>query len=169
VLLLLASLVLLPGDVYAISLIQILKLVGLTEGGWTLVVTSHVLWTLPFVAGTLMLANQHLGKNILEAGLEYYSGPLAVIARIVARINLGRIAGATMLAGTLSLNENVRSSYLAGGLLTISNEVHGRLQAGLLPQNRGIFAAEFLMILIAVMAVIVTLAMFRRRQASVNL
>jgi ABC-type spermidine/putrescine transport system permease subunit II len=159
VVLLLASLVLLPGDSYAISLVQILKVFGRAEGGWPLVVLAHVLWAIPFATGTLVLANRHLGEHVLEAALEYGNGPLEVIVRIIGAINLWRIAGVALLAGTLSLNEYVRSSYLGAALLTVSNEVHGRLTTGLLPQNRGVFAAEFLIFGVSVMSVIVTLAL----------
>ena len=166
VLVLLAALVILPGDAYAISLVQLLKLFGNAQGGWVLVVIAHVLWAVPFATGTLMLANRHLSENVLQASLEYSNGPLAVILRVIGRINIGRIAGVALLAGTISLNEYIRSSYLGGRLLTIGNEVHGRLAAGLLPHNRGVFAAELLVFAISIEAVIVTFAIVQSRQSS---
>ncbi len=153
VLLLLASLVLVPGDAYAICLLQILKLFGQAQGRWFLVVLAHVLWALPFVGGTLLLANQQIRLQVLEAALEYARGPFDVVIRIVGRINLARIVGGALLAGTLSLNEYSRSSYLSGGLLTISNEVHGRLTAGMLPGNRSVFAAALLIFVVSIASV----------------
>jgi len=167
VLLILASLLLLPGDAYSISLIQLLKILSEAEGGWTLIITAQTLWAIPFATGTLLIANQHLSEHILEAGLEYASGPLAVIVRIIGRINGGRIAGVALLSGCLSLNEYLRSSYLGGGLLTVGNEVHGRLIAGLLPQNRGIFAAEILVFTVSIVTVIIMLAILRSRRTFV--
>lgn len=161
VLLLLAALAIIPGDAYAISLVQLLKVFGNTEGGWSLVIVAHALWAVPFATGTLVLANRHLSENVLLAGLEYSSGPLAVVFRVIGRINFSRIAGVALLAGTISLNEYVRSSYLGGRLLTIGNEVHGRLTAGLLPHNRGVFAAEFVVFVISIATVIVTFAIVR--------
>lgn len=153
ILLMLALLVFLPGDAYAIGLIQILKVLGYNEGGSVPVIVAHALWALPFAAGTLVLANHHIGEHVIEASLEYGNGPLAVIFRVIGRINLGRLVGVSLLAGALSLNEYIRSAYLGGSLVTISNEVHGRLTAGLLPQNRGVFAAEFIVIAISIVTV----------------
>ena len=158
IVLLLAS-VLLPGDAYAISLFQLLKVFGRSEGGWALVILAHVLWAVPFATGTLILANRQLGEHALQAAMEYGNGPLEVIIRFVGRINLGRIAGVAVLAGTLSLNEYVRSSYLGASLVTVSNEVHGRLTSGLLPENRGVFAAEFLIVSLSMIALVLTLAL----------
>lgn len=166
VLVLMAALVILPGDAYAISLIQLLKFVGKSEGGWQLVVIAHVLWAVPFATGTLLLANQHLNENVLRASLEYSNGPFVVIFRIVGRINLGRIIGVAILTGTISLNEFIRSSYLGGRMLTIGNEVHGRLTAGLLPHNRGLFAAEFLVFAVLITTVVVIIATGQSRDSS---
>jgi len=151
-------LVVLPGDAYAISLMQFFKLFRPAEGSWSFIVLSHVLWALPFGVGTLILANRHINENTLRASLEYSKSPLSVVVRFVARVNFGRLAGVAILAGTLSLNEFLRTSYLGGGLLTIGNVVHGRLTAGLLPENRGIFAVEFLVLVTSITAVIILIA-----------
>jgi ABC-type spermidine/putrescine transport system permease subunit II len=167
VLIMIVMLVVLPGDVYAIGVIQSLKLIHEAQGHWLLVMIAHILWALPFATGTLLLANQHLSDNMLRASMEYARGPLAVIIRIVGRINLGRIIGVALLGATLSLNEYLRAAYLGGGLLTINNVVHGRLVAGFLPQNRGIFAAEVLIVVVSIAAVAMLLLVgidFRSRQ-----
>lgn len=166
VLLLIAILVVLPGDAYSISLIQILKIIYDIEGGWELVVLSHVIWAIPFATGTLLLANQHINGNMLESALEYSKSPITVIFQIIGRINLGRISGVAILAGTLSLNEYLRCSYLSGGLLLINNEVHGRLTAGLLPQNRGIFATEFIIFIISIFSFIAIIYLTKERFTS---
>jgi ABC-type spermidine/putrescine transport system permease subunit II len=149
ILVLLIALAVLPGDVYAISLFQVLKTFGRAEGGLYLVVLAHVIWAVPLATGSLILANRQLAVHSLEAALEYGNTPIAVIFRFVGRINLSKIVGVALLAATLSLNEYVRASYLGASLVTISNEVHGRLTAGLLPQNRGVFAAEFLLLILS--------------------
>jgi ABC-type spermidine/putrescine transport system permease subunit II len=95
---------------------------------------------------------------VIEAAFEYTTGALAVIGRYVARMNAGRIASAALLAGTFSLNEYTRAAYLGAGLSSLSNEVHGRLTAGLLPSNRGLFALEFLVVCCAIVAVTVALS-----------
>ncbi len=159
--LLLAS-VLLPGESYAIALLQTLKVFGRIDGGWALVILAHALWAVPFATGTLVLANRRLGENALQAAMEYGNGPLEVVVRFVGRINITRIMGAAMLAGTLSLNEYVRSSYLGASLITVSNEVHGRLTSGLLPENRGVFAAEFLIVGLSLIALVTTIALLGR-------
>jgi ABC-type spermidine/putrescine transport system permease subunit II len=161
VLILLPTLVLLPGDAYAVNLFQIARLFGRLEGSALLVVVAHALWAIPFATGTLLLANAAMSTDILEAALEFGRGPIDVIVRIIGRINLGRIAAVAMLAGTLSLNEYARASYLSGGLLTIGSEVLGRLNAGLLPENRGVFAAALLMFLLSLATTILTLRLVR--------
>jgi spermidine/putrescine transport system permease protein len=166
VLLMLAALILLPGDSYAISLLQILRVFGVTEGGWVLLTLAHVLWALPFAAGTLLLANRQLDEHVLEAALEYGNGPMEVISRIIGRIQFWRIAGAALLAGTLSLNEYSRTLYLGAALLTVGNEVHGQLTSGLEPQDRGIFAAEFIISLISISTVLLVLVLIRSRDVA---
>jgi spermidine/putrescine transport system permease protein len=159
-LLLMAAFVLMPGEVYSISLIQVAKVAGLYEGNAAFIVVGHLIWTLPFAVGGLMLANRGIRTSVLEAGVEYGRSPLSAAIGIVGRINRGPIAASGLLALTLSLNENIRASYLGGSLSTLGNEVYGRLQAGLLPENRGIFAVEFLLVATAlVTAVFVLLAL----------
>ena len=131
-----------------------------------MVVLAHALWAVPFATGTLILANRQLGEHALQAALEYGNGPLEVIVRFVGRINIARIAGVAVLAGTLSLNEYVRSSYLGASLVTVSNEVHGRLTSGLLPENRGVFAAEFLIVSISMIALAMTVALVGRKRSA---
>ncbi len=157
---------LLPGESYAIALFQTLKVVGGDEGGWGLVIVAHCLWAVPFATGTLVLANRRLGEHALQAALEYGNGPIEVIIRFVGRINMARIAGVAVLAGTLSLNEYIRSNYLGASLLTVSNEIHGRLTSGLLPENRGIFAAEFVIVSISLVSLATTISLLGRRKTA---
>lgn len=166
----LAALILLPGESYAFSVAQILRFFGHSEGGWALVVASHVIWAVPFTTGTLILANRQLGENFLRASLEYGNRPLEVITRLVGRINFGQVVGVALLAATLSLNDYVRSSYLGAALVTVSNEVHGRLNAGLLPENRGVFAAEFIIFAVSMATVLILSKLLRvKRDAPVAL
>ena len=161
VLFLLGGLALLPGDSYAIGLLQLLKRFGVADGGWSLLVLSHVLWALPFATGTLLLANERVGAGLLEAALEYGNGPWEVIARVLGRIQFPQIAGVALLAAMLSLNEYVRASYLGASLITVSNEVHGRLTSGLQAQDRGVFAAEFLISCGSLITVLLILTLMR--------
>lgn len=161
VLLLLAVLALLPGDAYAVSLYQLAKLFGHREGGALLVVVAHALWAIPFATGTLLLANISIRTDVLEAGLEYAHGPVDVLIRVIGRMNAGKAAAVGILAATLSLNEYVRASYLGGGVLTLSSEVYARLNAGLLPENRGVFAAALLMFLLSLASTILTMRLIR--------
>lgn len=140
------ALVLLPGEVYALGLLQVAKALGREEGAPFLVAIAQLVWILPFSTGSMMLANSAIGRSVIEGALELGRVPSAVAAEVVGRINRGAIAGSAVLAFTLSLNENIRASYLGGSLPSIANTVYGRLQSGLLPENRGIFAVEFLMV-----------------------
>lgn len=165
VLLLLPTLVFLPGDAYAISLYQLARLFGQRQGSELLVVVAHALWAIPFATGTLALANMAIRTNILEAGLEYARSPVEVLVRIIGRLNGGRIVAVAFLAATLSLNEYVRASYLAGGVLTLGSEVYGRLNAGLLPENRGVFAAAVLMFGLSLASTALTIRLVRGEEA----
>jgi len=151
------GLVLLPGEVYALGLLQVAKALGWEEGAPFLVAIAHLIWILPFSTGSLMLANSAIGRSVIEAALELGRTPSAVAREVVGRINRGAIAGSAMLALTLSLNENVRASYLGGSLPSLANAVYGRLQTGLLPENRGIFAVEFLLVVGAMLSALLML------------
>src|SRR5688500_7173863 len=87
-------------------------------------IRGRLLLAVPFATGTMMLANRRNNEHALEASLEYATGPLSVIIRFIGRINGGRLIGVALLAGTLSLNEYLRTTYLGGRLLTIGNVVH---------------------------------------------
>jgi spermidine/putrescine transport system permease protein len=155
VLLLLAALIIMPGDAYAIGLIQLMRSFhDQAEGGWPLLLISHTLWALPIATASVVLANRRLNVQILESALEYSRSPKEVLYRYLIPINRNRLIGVGLIGATLSLNESVRTSYLSGGLLTIGNEVHGRLNAGMLAQNRGIFAVEFLVFLMSAVTLI---------------
>jgi ABC-type spermidine/putrescine transport system permease subunit II len=157
VLLLMGALAFIPGEIYSLSLVQVLRLGQMAEGGRTLVIVAQALWAVPFATATLMLANRQLGENVLRAGQELLS-PASVITRIVGGANRWTIVGVLLLSSTLSLNENTRATYLSGSLPTLSNELFGRLTAGLLPENHGMFALEFVLVASAAVGVLSVLA-----------
>jgi len=144
----------LSGDAYALCFLQSLKLFCQPEGNPIFIILAHTAWILPFVTGTLMLGNFQINPHILESAFEYSKGPLLVIFRYIFRLNFGRLIGALFLAATMSLNEYVRSSYLGGSFLTLSNEVHGRLTTGFMAQNREIFVIELIAVLFSIFSVL---------------
>lgn len=164
----LIALVLLPAEVYAISAIQVAKVFGLTQANVALLLLSHLVWTAPFAVTGLILANRAIPESVIEAALEYGRRPVSVAFGTVASINRAALFGAGLLAFCLSLNESTRTTYLGGALPSLGNQVYGRLQAGLLPENRAIFAIETLLIAIALgaaMLVVVALQRGPRPQA----
>ena len=155
VLILLAVLIIMPGDAYALSLIQVVRMIfGHAEGGWPMLVAAHTLWALPIATASLVLANRQVNPQVLEAALEYAKSPFEVLRRVLLPMNRNRMVGVALIGSTLSLNESVRTAYLSGGLVTIGNEVHGRLSAGMLPENRGLFAVEFLVFVVSIFTLV---------------
>ena len=164
---LLFILALFPGDAYALTLDRIVTWVfGIDATGWPLMLVAQILWAVPFAAGTLLLANTHISEHVLESALEYGDGPLVVVLRIIGRISFGRIIGVALLAGTLSLNDYVRASYLGGSLLTVSNQVYGRLESGISTQDRGLFAAEFLVVAMSGAAAFIIVSLLQNRRVN---
>lgn len=153
---------LLPGEVYALGLLQVSKAMGWTQGAPLLVAIAHLIWIIPFTTGSLMIANSAIGHSVIEAALELRSPPAAVAIWIIGRINRGAIIAAALLSFTLSLNENTRASYLGGSDPSLANEVFGRLQAGLLPENRGIFAIELMLVVTSLVSAAVILEVLFR-------
>lgn len=162
VLAMIVILALLPGEVYALGLLQVAKALGREQGGLLLVGIAHLVWIVPFTTGSLMLANASVGRNVIEAALELGRSPSSVATQVVARMNWASLAAASVLSFTLSLNENARSSYLGGFEPALANAVFGRLQAGLLPENREIFAVEMLLVVSALVSALVVVSVLFR-------
>ncbi|EZP83927.1 Putrescine transport system permease protein PotH [Novosphingobium resinovorum] len=162
VLLSMVILALLPGEVYALGLLQVAKAAGWAQGAPFLVAIAHLIWIIPFTTGSLMIANTAIGRSVIEAALELGSPPTLVATKFVGRINWGAVVAAILLSFTLSLNENTRASYLGGSEPSLANDVFGRLQAGLLPENRGIFAIELMLVAAALVSAAVILEVLFR-------
>jgi ABC-type spermidine/putrescine transport system permease subunit II len=149
VLVVMLILALLPGELFALGLMQVSKQLGFVEGSAALAGIAQAVWVVPFATGSLMVANASIGRSVIEAALELGRSPPLVARDIVGRINWSAITASAVLSFTLILNENTRASYLGGSAPSISNQVFGRLQAGLLDDSRAIFALEFILVLSA--------------------
>ncbi|WP_375398132.1 ABC transporter permease [uncultured Sphingomonas sp.] len=162
ILLAMAVLALLPGEVFSLGLLQVAKLAGVEEGAPFLAGIAQLVWVVPFTTGSLMLANASIGRSVIEGAFELGRTPSSVAMHVVRWINWGAITASGILSFTLSLNENTRASYLGGSQPALANEVFGRLQAGLLPENREIFAVELLLVLTALTSAFLILNVLSR-------
>jgi spermidine/putrescine transport system permease protein len=160
---------LIPGEVFSLGLLQVARLAGYDEGAPLLAGLAHIVWIAPFTTITLMLANLSIDRSVIEAALELGRTPTRIAIDLVSRINWSAIAASAIFAFTLSLNENTRVSYLGGSEPALANEVFGRLQAGLLPDERGIFAIEFLLVVAALLSSLLILyVLFRASQKALG-
>jgi spermidine/putrescine transport system permease protein len=160
---------LLPGEVFSLGLLQVVKLSGFYEGAPLLAGLAQIVWIVPFTTISLMIANLSIGRSVIESAIELGRAPTRVAAEVVTRINWSAIAASAIFAFVLSLNENTRVFYLGGSRPALANEVFSRLQAGLLPNERGIFVVELMLVVAALLsAVLILNVLVRASQKQLN-
>ncbi len=146
--------------------VQVFRLVGNVLGftggfGLTTIVLSHVAFNVSFVAIVVRARLAGMSRVLEEAAADLYAGPWQRFRHVTLPLIAPGIAGGALLALTLSLDDVVITSFVAGpGSTTLPVYVFGLVRRGVTPL---INAVSVLMLAGSMILVIVSLLLQGRR------
>ncbi len=138
------------------------NLFGLTGAfGLTTIILSHVAFNISFVAVVVRARLAGMDRVLEEAAADLYASPWRTFRHVTLPIIGPGIAGGALLALTLSLDDVVITSFVAGpGSTTLPVYVFGLVRRGVTPL---INAVSVLMLAGSMLLIVISLALQGRR------
>jgi ABC-type spermidine/putrescine transport system permease subunit II len=154
--------ILLPADVQALSIQQVLRISGIQQSGLSSVVMSHTSWLLPFILVATVFAYRRVPPELLQAAREYGYSESQIFRRVVFPVARTSILTTSLALGLLSFTESRRGWHLAGSEPLLSTKVFGSLQSGAVGDGPTVYAMALIALICAVSGCIVV-ARFARK------
>ena len=133
--------------------------IGLKLGFWTIVI-AHIMFCISFVVVTVRARIQSLDPKIEEAAQDLYAGPGETFWRVTFPLILPGIAGAAMLAFSLSFDDFIITNFVSGNESTFPKFVYVAAKRGI-PAEANVIGV--LMFVIAVALVVGSQLVTNRR------
>lgn len=133
---------------------------SVTLGFWT-IVAAHVMFCLSFVVITVKARLQSLDWRVEEAAADLYAGPWDTFTRVTLPLATPGIIGAALLSFSLSFDDFITTSFVAGDVMTFPRFVYVSYLRGIPAQANVI---GFAMFAFAVLAVVAYQLVARRRR-----
>ncbi len=145
---------------------DIVELVGPRfQLGITTIVISHVAFNIAFVAVVVRARLGQIDKSLEEAARDLYAGAWQTFRRVTLPLIMPGVLGGALLALTLSLDDVVVTSFVAGpGSTTLPIYVFGLIRRGVSPQ---INAISSLMLIASIVLVGLSLLLQRNPQGAI--
>ncbi len=145
---------------------DIVELVGpRLQLGITTIVISHVAFNIAFVAVVVRARLGQIDKSLEEAARDLYAGAWQTFRRVTLPLIMPGVLGGALLALTLSLDDVVVTSFVAGpGSTTLPIYVFGLIRRGVSPQ---INAISSLMLIASIVLVGLSLLLQRNPQDAI--
>ena len=145
---------------------DIVELVGPRfQLGITTIVISHVAFNIAFVAVVVRARLGQIDKSLEEAARDLYAGAWQTFRRVTLPLIMPGVLGGALLALTLSLDDVVVTSFVAGpGSTTLPIYVFGLIRRGVSPQ---INAISSLMLIASIVLVGLSLLLQRNPQEAI--
>ncbi|MDH3193510.1 MAG: ABC transporter permease [Acidimicrobiia bacterium] len=145
---------------------DIVELVGPRwQLGVTTIVISHVAFNIAFVAVVVRARLGQIDKSLEEAARDLYAGAWQTFRRVTLPLIMPGVLGGALLALTLSLDDVVVTSFVAGpGSTTLPIYVFGLIRRGVSPQ---INAISSLMLIASIALVGLSLLLQRNPQDAI--
>ncbi len=145
---------------------DIIELVGPRfQLGITTIVISHVAFNIAFVAVVVRARLGQIDKSLEEAARDLYASAWQTFRRVTLPLIMPGVLGGALLALTLSLDDVVVTSFVAGpGSTTLPIYVFGLIRRGVSPQ---INAISSLMLIASIALVGLSLLLQRNPQDAV--
>lgn len=127
-----------PDVITGLSLLLLFVALGLERGFWTIVV-AHATLTLCFVAVVVQARLRDLDRSLTEAAADLGATPARVFATVTLPLVAPAIAAGFLLAVTLSLDDLVIASFVAGpGATTLPMRIYSQVRLGVSPEVNAI-------------------------------
>lgn len=148
-----------PEVVLAASLLTLFLNLGIPLGTTTIVI-AHVMFSISFVVVAVKARVAGLDPRLEEAAMDLYASERQTFVRVTLPLVAPGIAGAALLAFSLSFDDYIITSFNSGDVNTFPKYVYVAAQRGIPAQSYVIGAAMFLIAL----AVVLTGEILRRRR-----
>jgi spermidine/putrescine transport system permease protein len=119
--------------------------------GFTTIVFAHIMFCLSFVVVTVRARIQSLDPRIEEAAQDLYASPMQTFWKVTFPLILPGIAGAAMLAFSLSFDDFIITNFVSGNEATFPKFVYVASRRGI-PAEANVIG--FSMFVIAVLLVV---------------
>jgi spermidine/putrescine transport system permease protein len=140
-----------PEVVLAASLLTLFLNLRVPLGYWT-IVAAHVMFCISFVVVTVKARVASLDPRLEQAARDLYAGELETFRRITLPLVAPGIAGAALLAFSLSFDDFIITNFVSGDVTTFPKFVYVSAQRGIPAQAYVIGAAAFFVSLAVVFA-----------------
>ena len=148
-----------PEVVLAASLLTLFLNFRVGLGHYT-IIAAHVMFSISFVVVTVKARIASLDPRLEQAAMDLYANELETFRRITLPLVAPGIAGAALLAFSLSFDDFIITNFVSGNVNTFPKFVYVSAARGIPAQAYVIGAAAFFVSLIIVM----TAELLRRRQ-----
>jgi spermidine/putrescine transport system permease protein len=152
-----------PELVLGASLLTIFLNLGMNLGFWTIVI-AHVMFCISFVVVTVKARIASLDPRLEQAAMDLYADEKETFRRVTFPLVAPGIAGAALLAFSLSFDDFIITNFNSGTTITFPLYVYTHAERGLPAQANVIGSAMFFFALIIV--VLGQLVGARRKVAS---
>jgi spermidine/putrescine transport system permease protein len=139
-----------PEVVLAASLLTLFLNLRLPLGYWT-IVAAHVMFCISFVVVTVKARVASLDPRLEQAARDLYAGEFETFRRITLPLVAPGIAGAALLAFSLSFDDFIITNFVSGEVTTFPKFVYVSAQRGIPAQAYVIGAAAFFVSLAVVL------------------
>jgi putrescine transport system permease protein len=150
-----------PEVITGLSLLLLFVSIGLDRGFWTIVI-AHVTFTMCFATVVVQARLSTFDRSLEEAAMDLGATPAATFFQVTLPLIAPAVAGAWMLAFTLSLDDLVIASFVSGpGATTLPMRIYSQARLGVSPEINAISA--ILVGLVTLGAIVFSLALKRDR------
>ncbi|MDO7203663.1 ABC transporter permease [Paraclostridium bifermentans] len=137
-----------PDIVTTVALMSLYVFLKL-EFGFTTMLLSHIMFSIPYVILSVLPKIKQLPQNIEEAAMDLGATPMYALRKVVLpQIKPGIISG-FLIAFTMSIDDFIISFFNTGnGVSNLSIEIYGMARRGIKPEINALSTIMFTVVLI---------------------
>jgi spermidine/putrescine transport system permease protein len=151
-----------PEIVMGASLFTLFFNQGVTRGFWTIVL-AHTMFCLSFVALTVKARVRGLDWTLEDAAADLGSPPLRTFIKITLPLIVPGIAAAFLLSISLSIDDYIITSFIAGNVSTFPREIFDASRVEIPPQVH-VLATMIMLVAVAILLASTIVGERRRRR-----
>jgi spermidine/putrescine transport system permease protein len=140
-----------PEVVLGASLLAMFLNLGINPGFWPVVI-AHVMFCISFVVVTVKARIASLDPRLEQAAMDLYANEFETFKKVTLPLVAPGIAGAALLAFSLSFDDFIITNFNSGTLTTFPKFVYVASARGIPPQANVIGSAMFFLALFIVIA-----------------
>jgi spermidine/putrescine transport system permease protein len=140
-----------PEIVLGASLLSLFLVFSINPGFWPTVI-AHVVFCVSFVVVTVKARIASLDPRLEQAAMDLYANELETFRRVTLPLVAPGIAGAALLAFSLSFDDFIITNFNSGTLITFPKFVYVSAARGIPAQANVIASAMFFLALAIVIA-----------------